>query len=138
MPQLDSLTFVTQIFWVLVLFFTFYAIFLNTVIPSVGKIIKIRRKKIEFENSQSSKLNDEEEIIRSEYEGLLVKSLIESRQLLSETIKSSLKWYNDSIETTNKTILLNVNKQYLQSIVDLTSKKYLITAPLENIYTFKK
>lgn len=60
MPQLDTFSFFSQVFWVL-LFFTFFYFFnLRQVLPSIATILKVRRRTLQksqaaFENMQSGK-----------------------------------------------------------------------------------
>merc|ERR1711871_1204176 len=60
MPQLDTLTFFTQIFWVFVMFSVFYAICLKHILPGISRILKIRKKKLEFNKNAMDSFVDEE------------------------------------------------------------------------------
>lgn len=42
MPQLDKVTLFSQVFWLLVLYFTFFVIFINFYLPQFSKVFKIR------------------------------------------------------------------------------------------------
>jgi len=44
MPQLDSLSFFSQIFWFFLAFFILYFYVVNSVIPTISTIFKIRNK----------------------------------------------------------------------------------------------
>lgn len=60
MPQLDSFSFFSQVFWVLFFFTFFYFINLRQVLPSIATILKVRRRTLQksqaaFENMQSGK-----------------------------------------------------------------------------------
>ena len=44
MPQLSIETFVSQYFWLVVLFFYFYLQMVNRVIPKIAQILKIRKE----------------------------------------------------------------------------------------------
>ena len=51
MPQFDFYSFSTQVFWVCVLFFSFYFIFTLIFLPEISKTLKLREKrkvKVEF------------------------------------------------------------------------------------------
>lgn len=43
MPQLDRFSFISQIFWLLVIFFSFYVILLRFILPHIGRILKARQ-----------------------------------------------------------------------------------------------
>jgi len=49
MPQLDSLTFLSQVFWLVILFISFYVVVAKNVLPEFGFILKTRTKKISNE-----------------------------------------------------------------------------------------
>ena len=46
MPQLDSVTFLSQVFWLSIGFFIFYIIVVKNIIPSLGRMLKVRTKKV--------------------------------------------------------------------------------------------
>ena len=45
MPQLDTVTFLSQIFWLVIIFGAFYLIVLTHILPSISRILKVRKKK---------------------------------------------------------------------------------------------
>ena len=58
MPQLSLETFVSQYFWLVVLFFYFYFQMVNWVIPKISQIIKIRKEVSNVEATDSGKASD--------------------------------------------------------------------------------
>lgn len=46
MPQFDKVTFFNQIFWVTLVFFTFYFVLLKQVLPALFLSLKTRKKAI--------------------------------------------------------------------------------------------
>jgi F-type H+-transporting ATPase subunit b len=48
MPQLDRVTFVSQIFWCLLTFSSLYFILLKKTLPQIAKVLKLRKKKNRF------------------------------------------------------------------------------------------
>ena len=46
MPQFDKITFFNQIFWLLLLFGTFYILLLRLFLPGLGSVLKARNKKL--------------------------------------------------------------------------------------------
>jgi F0F1-type ATP synthase membrane subunit b/b' len=126
MPQLDKVTFFSQLFWLFLFFLSFYGITASVILPKIAKIIKIRKKKIVFNNNKTAILKYEEELVKFFYENHLMNTLTASRKILTNTIKSSLNWFNDSIKKTNESLLLDFNKKYLKNIVDIDCKKRLI------------
>lgn len=126
MPQLDTLTFFTQIFWVFVMFSVFYAICLKHILPGISRILKIRKKKLEFNKNAMDSFVDEERQTASSYETLLAQSLNESRQLLIKTSQLGTAWLQDISLEVNKTALKPMNEAYLQVFGSLSAKKHLV------------
>jgi F0F1-type ATP synthase membrane subunit b/b' len=46
MPQFDSMTFYSQIFWLTIIFFGFYNYVLRTFLPKISAVLKTRKKKM--------------------------------------------------------------------------------------------
>ena len=46
MPQLDTYMYLSQVFWLLVLFTTFYILILNNILPNISRILKLRRTRL--------------------------------------------------------------------------------------------
>jgi len=46
MPQFDKITFFTQIFWLFIIFFSFYVVTLRVFIPEIAAVLKTRKKKL--------------------------------------------------------------------------------------------
>jgi len=59
MPQLDLVSYFSQIFWFLLLFLTFYFLLYNKVIFYLGSCIKIRNKKLIKASSNSDQFSNE-------------------------------------------------------------------------------
>ena len=70
MPQLDKFSFVTQVFWLLVLFFSLYIMVLQFMLPALYRILKIRKELVDSLIVDNSKLVDEEAIVKTVYKEL--------------------------------------------------------------------
>ena len=44
MPQFDKITFFNQIFWLILIFSSFYFILLKNFLPKIGSVLKARNK----------------------------------------------------------------------------------------------
>lgn len=51
MPQFDKITFFNQIMWLLLIFLTFYLALLKLFLPSIGALLKARKKKLNRDKS---------------------------------------------------------------------------------------
>lgn len=113
MPQSDSLTFFTQIFWLILVFLSFYTIILKVVLPMVGTTLKTRRRFfLALENRVESSSNEEKAILLA-YETLLINSMGDSKQLISQIFQHNVHWLAKQISITNKASLFCVNTMFL-------------------------
>ena len=68
MPQFDKVTFFNQIFWVTVVFFTFYFVLLKQVLPALFLSLKTRKKAIKsYGNSLLGKEEASTNVIESPF-----------------------------------------------------------------------
>ena len=73
MPQLDTVTFLSQIFWLVIIFGAFYLIVLTHILPSISRILKVRKKKLEYNKNAMYNLGDEKSETLAGYDKLLSK-----------------------------------------------------------------
>jgi len=127
MPQLDKFSFVTQIFWLLVLFFFLYVILLQYILPAIYRTLKIRKEIIDNLILDNCKLFDEEIIVRTVYKELFSSSINKTVDFLKLFQKRLLVYKNicnlfllkgvsfavSREEKTNSLLVLNLRKQVL-------------------------
>lgn len=58
MPQFDKVTFFNQIFWVLLVFFSFYFVLLKQILPSLLMSVKTRKKAVKSYLAASTKASE--------------------------------------------------------------------------------
>lgn len=126
MPQLDKITFLSQVFWLIVGFISFYLITLRFILPTIAEILKVRQKKIEYNSTQLTSFKEEESFVTEQYETVLRNSLVESQKLLTEAVQSSLLWLETSMKKTNESTLLDMNKEYIKAVGEISGQKYLV------------
>jgi len=51
MPQFDFYAFSSQVFWSLILFYTFYFVFTQIYLPKISEVLKLREKRKLLKNS---------------------------------------------------------------------------------------
>lgn len=119
MPQLDPITYFTQYFWFIVVFFSLYIIIATNVLPHIGKILKTRNKFKSNKITSSHKVTNE----TTNFEKVLVNSLSKTKSLNSNIIESGKAWLNNNLTQTNKIELNNVNEKYINTIGSLILKK---------------
>ena len=57
MPQFDTITFFTQIFWLIIIFFGFYFLSLRIFVPEIAAVLKTRKKKLAIGTGSLSNYN---------------------------------------------------------------------------------
>lgn len=147
MPQLESSTFLTQIFWLITTFVTFWFIMAKLVIPKISEMIEARKRKysdfilkaeevnkkaletlnLYEETLSAAKANANEQIAKNEQE---LKNFITAKENeISEHLKQKIEENNlqleqERIETLKKIDEISQNAVYaiLQQL-DVTSIK---------------
>lgn len=126
MPQLDKVTFISQFFWLFIVFGSFYLYVWKSLLPKISQIFKVRQKKINSNNEGFTIFKEEEKSITNNYDQILANALLSSQKLFINTSNYSTNWLTDSIKATNQNTLLNLNEKYIAVLGDLSGKKYLI------------
>lgn len=125
MPQLDIYMYFSQVFWLLVIFTTFYILVLNNILPIISRVLKLRRKRTSSEGS--SILSEEHKAVMTTISYVLETSLKDSTTFISNVRTSSLSWLEVSLEEANEKTLLGLNKNYLRNIGELKGQSLIIT-----------
>merc|ERR1712170_318405 len=89
MPQLDKVTYFTQVFWVLIIFLGFYVIVLDRILPAIAARLKKRKKITEFYIKLISSLNYEKELMT--YFSKKKLNINESKNLLTKMMGDVLE-----------------------------------------------
>ena len=126
MPQFDTAAFFSQLFWLTVTFYGFYIIIIQTYIPGLTRIIKVRRKKLELASSQGSAFEEERLETVASFENIFAKSANESRALLGKTLESGSAWSAASLTDANAGALKQVNHDYLYLNGEIRGQRYVI------------
>lgn len=85
MPQLDGLTYGTQVFWLVVTFTVLLILMWAIALPRIGRVLEQRRKHIEDDLADAEKFKRESEEAIKSYEASLSEARSKAHQLLSET-----------------------------------------------------
>lgn len=85
MPQLETSTFASQIFWLCICFFTMLFIMSKLIVPRIAEILALRKRKIDnyLERAKLTKEQAEETILK--YHEALAKATIEANKSLAQT-----------------------------------------------------
>ena len=129
MPQLDTFTYLSQLFWVFVLFSGFYVLVLSDILPSFSQILKTRKKKLDQNGDNIENLFKEESEAYSQYEDNVVLSLEESREMLAKKKSKSGLWLDDQMTLLNSSTSTSMNgflNKYLSSVFSRQSQLQLV------------
>jgi hypothetical protein len=132
MPQLDTATFLPQVFWLLIVFWVFYLIVKNNIVPALSTMIKVRSKKLNLGSGNVGEMQGETGKISVTYDALIVKSLPESGNCLQSTTLEAGKWISKSLELQNQSFMKKTTKKdtgvilsgfYLKTVGSISAKK---------------
>ena len=60
MPQLDTVTYLSQLVWTFLIFAVFYAMMVKHILPAISTSIKVRKKKLQHNSNLIAGLEEEE------------------------------------------------------------------------------
>ena len=129
MPQMDSVTFLSQVTWLVVVFSIFYLIVLEKILPTLSRILKIRAKKLSEGKGISTLIADEEKKLQSEASELIGKSAKASHLLLQDKASGLKTWLPKTVDeklSTSTGDMGTLNKNYLNLIGKLQVKEILL------------
>jgi uncharacterized membrane protein YhiD involved in acid resistance len=124
MPQLDTYMYFSQVFWLLIIFITFYILILNNILPKISRVLKLRRKHINI--GHGSLLVNEYQGVRSKMSLRLESSLKNTTNLINNARNSSSVWLDTSIQEASQKRLLQLHESYLKSVSELKGQSILI------------
>jgi len=134
MPQLDILTFNSQVFWLVVIFFGLYLSVVRHMLPNLATILKVRSKTLAANSQQVNSLESEENAVISNFDNSVKNTLVASRKILSDTAQHSTEWFNTSLKEVNEKTLLKVNQEYIKTLYEISAKKYLVIKTVNESY----
>ena len=126
MPQMDKVAFFSQLFWLMVTFYGFYMITVKTHLPNLARILKVRKKKVEFALKQGSSFQEERASTVASYENVFVNSATDSRTLLTQLSQSGSTWLESSAKDINNNTLTQLNQDYVLLNGELRGKRFVV------------
>ena len=92
-PPLDTKTFPSQIFWLVIFFGALYLLMSRLVLPRIASILEMRRNRIEGDISRASALKEETEAALNSYQ----KALADARGNASDIARSTRDTVNADV-----------------------------------------
>ena len=121
MPQLDHLSYLSQVFWLIVIFGSFYFVTLTYILPTISQIIKTRKEKLSSYTTDSSSLKIEEKLLTYKYQDYLSNAFVNSSKALSNALEVSSTWSKEQLKKYNsKSKLGKLNAKIITKIATLS------------------
>ena len=107
MPQLNPDYWISQVFWVILIFGTLYVILWKTILPKINENLENRKSQILIDLDEAQKFKDQSKKKISEYNIILSKAKQDAKKILDETRKK----INLDIENKNNQFNLEIDKE---------------------------
>ena len=107
MPQLNPDYWVSQIFWVMLIFGTLYVILWKAILPKINENLENRKSQILTDLDEAQELKNQSEKKISEYNMILSKAKQDAKKILDETRKK----INLNIKNKNNQFNLEIDKE---------------------------
>lgn len=131
MPQLDYLTYTSQIFWFLIFFCLLYLRVVVTFLPKIAQIQKIRYKTKKADAQQIILLTEKAQATTIQFENLLRKNF---KITHDETLQQKViydKETNSILTKIQKNQLKTSNQDYITTIINLNLSKFIVTKAIQ-------
>jgi len=125
MPQLDKVTWFSQIFWFLVVFLSFYFVMLFCVLPTVAASLKLRAKKL-------GKLSAVRNTFSSDKQGQIYKQMVHNSLFVFPTHVLTVKQEID-IFVLKLSVFLKDNLNFKKVVKDSSRLLFLVRFMQEEI-----
>lgn len=126
MPQIDSVTFLSQLFWLLIVFMRFYSLVLSGVLPRLARIMKVRSKKVLLDDNSSGGSRNETNEILASYDALILNRSRQSRLLIQKADETSKEWITSDLNRIFRKDLLPGTEAYFSARANLLAKKNVL------------
>lgn len=131
MPQLDFATFASQLFWLMLFFWSFYFIIVKYILPTISEILKVRQKKLRKSQAIINISASEQQELVADTDKIFQQAFAQSSQLLVTLVSDSATWLVTTNTRLNHTTFLQLNKKYLNTIASLAAKRSEMLALLK-------
>jgi len=132
MPQLDSSSFVSQIFWLTITFFTLWFVMSFFIVPRIAEIIDERRNKIDTDIQKAEKVNQKALHILNRYETMLEKAneainreVSEKKAQIeasAELKKAEISQYLSQKISDNETLIKKEREETLKAVNNISAQ----------------
>lgn len=131
MPQLDYLTYTSQIFWFLIIFTLLYLKITTVYLPKIAKIQKIRHKTKLADNKKIVQLTEKKKQTNLEFEQMLKKNFKLTQKKLTNQKQISEQNITQTLSKIQKNQLKLSNQKYIKTIINLSLYTYVTTMAIK-------
>jgi hypothetical protein len=124
MPQFDKITFFSQIFWLMLIFFGFYVLMVHIFIPKLATVLKTRKKKLGGGASGVFALNTEQLSIIATKNLLVQNSVGNAKNNINNMLSKSINWLMLTLLDTNSSKLITAHSVYLKNSASTIAKQH--------------
>ncbi len=130
MPQLDSASFFSQIFWLAIFFCAFYFCIAKSFFPNITRVLDLRKNQIANDLKAAQEANTKANLIQQQCQQLLAKARDEARLLITAAEREILLHTEGSLHELDQEIFLKIKEETIR-IDDLKEKYSKEIKPLE-------
>lgn len=131
MPQFDTSAFFNQLFYLTIIFYSFYMVLFYSYLPGLTRILKVRRKKLELASQQGSYFLEERQATFNGYEGNLTGFADKSRQTLSLSLETADVWLLDLLSSKEQGEFSTSLGRYLELVGSFKSHRVVTSTLLK-------
>jgi len=128
MPQLDTVSFMSQYFWFMLIFLLIYFRVVIYYLPSIARTLKLRYK---IKNKDQAEINNVGKItsdVNEAIEGVMKKTLVVVNTGINEIKEGSEKALDSAFKQVNKEAnVSSANAFYVKSLINLHMKNYILS-----------
>ena len=129
MPQLDSSTFTSQIFWLVICFFSMMFIMSKFIIPKIAEVIERRQRKIDGYLNKATHFKQEAEAALQKYQDALAKATAAANKSLADTKEEM----NQLITERQNELSEALQKKIKEGEVEINSEKEKALKEVKNV-----
>jgi F-type H+-transporting ATPase subunit b len=132
LPQMDTTTYTSQLFWLFVCFAALYLLMARLALPQTAKVLANRQQRVEGDLSAAQNLKDEADKVKSAYEKDLAKAqdaaaaaTAAAERSISEKIAEEQSRFTEASRKRLAAAEQNINKakaEALQSLADIAAE----------------
>ena len=94
MPQLNPEFWISQIFWLTLTFGILYVVLSKLILPKISANLELRKSQIQENIEAAEKQREDSELKLKEYDGIVLKSKLEAKNIFKDARENALKDIN--------------------------------------------